>query len=73
MAKILYNEDACSGCQLCSQVCAGFWGFDEQRSKAILKEGTNVGEGKFERDIEEVSCNQDAADSCPTSAIEIQQ
>ena len=54
-------EDDCIGCQACSQVCPDNWGFDENKNKAVLKNGSPT----------EVGCNKEAADGCPVSCIKV--
>lgn len=61
--KILFNQDECMGCGTCCSVCPKNWGFDEEKGKAVPKS----------LEMDELGCNQDAADSCPTEAIKIQE
>ncbi len=40
--------------------------------KASLKDAKDVGEGKFELEIEDIGCNKEAAASCPVQIITIE-
>ena len=57
--KIIYDKEACIGCGSCEAVCPENWKLEGD--KAIPK--------KLE--LNDVGCNQEAADSCPVSAIKI--
>ncbi len=62
--KVIVNQDACIGCGACCAICDEVFEIDE--------EGLSVAK------VEEVPSNleesvKDAADSCPTSAIEVSE
>ena len=62
--KVKVNKDACIGCGACAAICPDVFEIDDDGlSKA--KEETVKEENKDEV--------QDAADSCPTAAIEIEE
>ncbi len=75
MAKIIQNIEGCIGCGSCSAVCSKFWDMNYESGKAILKGGIkNEQTGEFELDVsadEDINCNQEAADVCPTQVIKI--
>ena len=54
-------EDECIGCGACVAVCED--NFELTKGKAIVK---NV-------EVEEIGCNQDAADTCPMNCISIEE
>ena len=61
--KVKVNKEACIGCGACHQICDKVFDFsDEGYAYAKVEEITD--------DIKEAV--QEAADSCPTSAIEIE-
>lgn len=59
--KVKVNRDACIGCGACAAICEDVFEIDD--------EGLSV-EKKEEVDEEEKQLVQDAADACPTGAIE---
>ena len=62
--KVKVNKDACIGCGACADICPDVFEIDDDGlSKAKV-------ETVKEENKDEV---QDAADSCPTAAIEIEE
>lgn len=62
--KVNVNEDACIGCGACTSICGNVFEInDEGLSQAIVNEVE-------EKDSQDV---RDAADACPTAAIEIEE
>ena len=58
--KVKVNRDSCIGCGACAAICDEVFEIDD--------EGLSV--AKTEDEKQEV---QDAADSCPTGAIEVEE
>lgn len=58
------NRDACIGCGACAAICDSVFEIDDEGISTVVDE--NVSEEKQE----EV---QDAVDSCPTGAIEVEE
>lgn len=75
MVKITQNIEGCIGCGSCSAVCPKFWDMNYESGKAVLKDGVkNEQTGECELNTleeEDVKCNQEAADVCPTQVIKI--
>ena len=64
MKKATVKKDVCIGCGLCTSVASEVFGFaDDGLAENIL--GGEVPAGSEE-------CVQEAADSCPVSAIEVE-
>lgn len=59
--KIIQDLDACIGCGACASVCPDNWVMDGGKSKPVKTE------------VEEVGCNQEAADVCPVKCIKIEK
>jgi len=57
--RIIFHEDRCIGCGACQAVCPENWELhgDKSRPKKL--------------ELEELSCNEEAKNVCPTGAIEI--
>lgn len=75
MVKVIQNIEGCIGCGSCSAVCPKFWDMNYESGKAVLKGGIkNEQTGEWELDIleeEDINCNQEATDVCPTQVIKI--
>jgi ferredoxin len=59
--KILHNVDECIGCGACAAVCPANWVMKEGKSKPLKLE------------LDDISCNKEAADGCPVQCIKIQE
>lgn len=60
--KIIHERDLCIGCGACANICPVNWFMDKDgksRPKKIL--------------LDEVGCNQDAADGCPVQCIHVEK
>lgn len=68
--KIIHEREKCIGCGSCVALCPKFWEMAED-GKSDLKGATKNSEGNYELEVEEVDCNQEAADSCPVQIIHI--
>ena len=58
--KIEVDKDACIGCGACAAQCDNF---EMDGDKAKPKKA----------EVDDIGCNQDAVDSCPTNAIKIKK
>jgi len=58
--KISVNKETCIGCGACT-TCDNFEMNEEGKSKPKKEI------------VEEISCNQDAADACPVQAIKVEK
>ena len=62
--KVKVNKDACIGCGACAAICDEVFEINEE----------GLSEAKIEEVKEELQDEvRDAADSCPTGAIEIEE
>lgn len=69
MVKIILEREICIGCGACEAVCPKYWQMADDAKTILL--GSKK-EDKYEvLELEEVFCNQDAADSCPVQCITI--
>ena len=58
--KIKVSAEKCIGCGACAAQCDNF---EMEGDKAVAKE----------KEVNEIGCNQDAADACPVDAITIKE
>jgi len=59
MPKVSVDKEKCIGCQLCTEICPKT--FKMVEDKAATKKS----------EIDKVTCEKEAADSCPVEAIKI--
>ncbi len=67
MLKVIHEKNNCIGCGACVSICPKYWEMGDD-GKSTLKNSVN-NEEKYELEVESISCNQDAADSCPVHCI----
>jgi ferredoxin len=60
--RIVQDREVCIGCGACVSVCPDNWEMKDD-GKA----------GPIKTEIEEIGCNQDAADVCPVQCIKIEE
>ncbi len=58
------NRDACIGCGACAAICDSVFEIDDEGISTVVDENVS------EENQEEI---QDAVDSCPTGAIEVEE
>jgi ferredoxin len=66
--KILHDREKCIGCGACVSLCPKYWEMKED-GKAYLKGSELNPEGKYQLELKDPECNQQAADSCPVEII----
>ena len=59
MAKIMVDQDKCIGCGACAATCPGSFKMAGGKAKAVKSE------------IEELTCEKEAAAGCPVDAISV--
>ncbi len=62
--KAFVDQDVCIGCGLCAEICPEVFAMNDQMTADVIVETVPA-------DAEESA--QDAADSCPVSAISIEE
>ena len=71
MPKIKQERQKCIGCGSCVALCPKYWQMaDDGKSKPVGKKPNS--EGNYEFETNELSCNKEAAESCPVSCIYIE-
>lgn len=69
MNKITHKRDRCIGCGACASICPAYWTMSDD-GKSDLKGATLVdGSENFKLEINDLSCNTEAADACPVQCI----
>lgn len=72
MVKIIYEKELCISCGSCQLLCPKFWKMDDGEKAELLGSEVNSETGNFELEIEEIECNNEAADSCPVQCIHVE-
>lgn len=70
MPKITQEREKCIGCGSCAALCPKHWEMAEDGKSKLLNSTKNT-EGNYELEVEEIECNQEAADACPVQIIHI--
>ncbi len=65
--KIIFDRENCIGCGSCVAACPSFWEMASD-GKANLKGGEDN-----QLEVEDASCNLDAAERCPAGVIKIEE
>ncbi len=70
MAKVIQEYKKCIGCGSCAAICSEYWKMtDDGKAKPIgSKLNSN---GNYELEVEQVGCNQEAAEACPVECIHV--
>jgi len=69
--KIIFEHDKCIGCGACAAVCPKNWELAEDGKSQLLGSKPNSKTGNYEKEIEKIECNQEAADGGPVQCIHI--
>ena len=72
MVKVIQQRDKCIGCGTCVAVCPDFWEMGAD-GKSTLKGARDIGENRFELEVQDTACNKDAAASCPVQVIIVEE
>jgi len=70
--KIIHDRANCIGCGACVAICQNYWKMAEDNKSNLIGGKINL-VGNYELEIEESSCNKEAADSCPVNVIRIEK
>ena len=69
--KIIQERQLCIGCGSCVAVCPEHWEMAEDGKARLINSKKNPETGNETVEIEEIGCNQEAADICPVQCIKI--
>jgi len=72
MPKIILERNICIGCGSCQAVCPKYWEMASD-SKVNLLGSMSAGDEKYELELEDIGCNQEAADTCPVQCIHVEK
>jgi ferredoxin len=67
--KVEIERPLCISCESCVNICPGFWEMAHD-GFSHLKGSKKVGENE-EREVDDVSCSNDAAENCPATCIHV--
>lgn len=72
--KVKVNKDACIGCGACAAICDEVFEINDEGLSEVKVEENSENKEEFVSVKEELQDEvRDAADSCPTGAIEIEE
>ena len=72
--KVKVNKDACIGCGACASICPDVFELNDEGLSEVKVEEENKEKEEFVSVKEELQDEvRDAADSCPTGAIEVNE
>lgn len=69
--KITHEQEKCIGCGACAAICAERWEMNDS-GKSDIKGGKQVGKNQT-IELDSMSCNKEAAESCPVNCIHIEE
>ena len=69
--KVVLERPSCVGCGNCENVCPDYWEMADD-GLTHLKESQHIGENE-ERELDDIACNEEAAESCPVNCIYVYQ
>lgn len=72
MPKVILDRDACIGCGSCQAVCPKYWEMVDDGKVNLLGSQKTEGE-KYEIELTDIGCNQQAAEACPVQCIYIEK
>jgi len=70
MPKVIHEREKCIGCGSCAALCPKYWEMAEDGKSKLLDSEKNA-EGNYEKEVEDIECNREAADACPIQIIRI--
>lgn len=71
--KIILEREKCIGCGSCQALCPKYWEMGDDGKIELLSSTKKQGSEDYELEVNEIGCNQDAADSCPVQCIHIEK
>ena len=72
--KVKVNKDACIGCGACAAICDKVFEINDEGLSEVKVEENSENKEEFVSVKEELQDEvRDAADSCPTGAIEVEE
>lgn len=72
MAKVILERNLCIGCGACQAVCEKYWEMQND-GKTNLLGSKKAEDEKYELELPDTGCNQQAADSCPVQCIHVEK
>ncbi|MBI2626454.1 MAG: ferredoxin [Candidatus Nealsonbacteria bacterium] len=72
MAKVILERSICIGCGSCQALCPKYWEMVDD-GKVNLLGSQKTGDEKYELEVTDLGCNQQATDACPVQCIHIEK
>lgn len=71
--KIIHEREKCIGCGTCVAICPKHWEMGDDGKSDLIGCSVNPENKNQEKEVSDVECNQEAADSCPVQCIHIEK
>ena len=71
--KIIHDKENCIGCGVCAEICPKSWKMSDDGKSFLLGSKLNSNTKKYEKEVGEIDCNQEAVNSCPVNVIKIEK
>lgn len=72
MSKVILERNLCIGCGSCQALCPKYWEMGDD-AKINLSGSQKAGDEKYELELADISCNQQASEACPVQCIHIEK
>jgi len=71
--KVILEKEKCIGCGSCAAICPKHFNLAEDGKSELLGSEKNPQTGNLEKEVEQLECIQEAAESCPAQIIHIEK
>lgn len=71
--RIIHEREKCIGCGSCAAICSKYWEMADDGKAKLLGAKVVPKSENYELEIEQIECNQEAADVCPVQCIHIEK
>lgn len=72
MAKVILDRDVCIGCGSCQALCPKYWEMADDAKVNLLGYQKKENE-RYELELDNIGCNQQAEEACPVQCIHVEK